>query len=56
MLFRSTTDHNAVGMPPHTTLKQLRAYTISQARMLLEGRSAEVLQHVKENIKYLGDM
>ncbi|HVC37190.1 MAG TPA: thiamine pyrophosphate-dependent enzyme [Gammaproteobacteria bacterium] len=51
-----TTDHNAVGMPPHTTLKQLRAYTISQAKMLLEGRSAEVLQHVKENLKYLGDL
>jgi len=56
VLVNVTTDHNAVGMPPHTTLKQLRAYTISQAKMLLEGRSAEVLQHVKENIKYIGDV
>ncbi|MDE2091132.1 MAG: ubiquinone-dependent pyruvate dehydrogenase [Gammaproteobacteria bacterium] len=55
-LVNVTTDHYAVGMPPHTTLKQLRAYTISQAKMLLEGRSAEVLQHVKENLKYLGDL
>ncbi|MDE2234514.1 MAG: ubiquinone-dependent pyruvate dehydrogenase [Gammaproteobacteria bacterium] len=51
-----TTDHNAVGMPPHTSLKQLRAYTISQARMLLEGRRVEVLQHLEKNLKYLGDL
>lgn len=51
-----TTNHNAVGMPPHTTLKQLRAYTLSQAKMLFDGRSFEVLQHVKENLKYLGDL
>lgn len=51
-----TTNHNAVGMPPHTTLKQLRAYTLSQAKMLFDGRSIEVLQHVKENLKYLSDL
>ncbi len=51
-----TTDHNAVGMPPHTTLNQLRAYTLSQAKMLFDGRSFEVLQHFKENLKYLGDL
>lgn len=51
-----TTNHNAVGMPPHTTLKQLRAYTLSQAKMLFDGRSFEVLQHFKENMKYLGEL
>lgn len=51
-----TTDHNAVGMPPHTTLKQLRAYTLSQAKMLFDGRSFEVLEHFRENMKYLGDL
>ncbi len=51
-----TTNHNAVGMPPHTTLKQLRAYTLSQAKMLFDGRSFEVLQHFKENLRYLGDL
>lgn len=51
-----TTNHNAVGMPPHTTLKQLRAYTLSQAKMLFDGRSFEVLEHFRENMKYLGDL
>lgn len=51
-----TTDHNAVGMPPHTSLKQLGAYTLSQAKMLLDGRTLEVLQHARENLKYLGDL
>ncbi|MGH8372054.1 MAG: thiamine pyrophosphate-dependent enzyme [Gammaproteobacteria bacterium] len=50
------TDHNAVGMPPHTSLKQLGAYTVSQARMLLDGRTLEVLQHARENLKYIGDL
>lgn len=51
-----TTDHNAVGMPPHTTLKQLSAYTLSQAKMIFDGRSLEVLEHAKANLKYFGDL
>lgn len=51
-----TTDHNAVGMPPHTSLKQLGAYTMSQAKMLLDGRSLEVIAHARANLKYMGDL
>jgi pyruvate dehydrogenase (quinone) len=50
------TDRNAVGMPPHTTLKQLSSYALSEAKMVLDGRSGEVLDHVRSNLKYIRDL
>ncbi|MFC4352221.1 thiamine pyrophosphate-dependent enzyme [Fodinicurvata halophila] len=50
------TDRHAVAMPPHTALKQLESYALSEAKMVLEGRGAEVLKQVKANLKYLRDL
>ncbi|MGM0561585.1 MAG: thiamine pyrophosphate-dependent enzyme [Pseudomonadota bacterium] len=50
------TDRNAVAMPPHTSLKQLESYALSEAKMVLEGRGAEVLKQVRANLKYLRDL
>lgn len=50
------TDRHAVAMPPHTSLKQLGCYTISEAKMVMAGRGAEVLEQMKANLKYLRDL
>ncbi|WP_274427033.1 thiamine pyrophosphate-dependent enzyme [Chelativorans sp. YIM 93263] len=50
------TDRYAVAMPPHTSLEQLGSYTLSEAKMVMTGRGAEVLKQMKANVKYLRDL
>lgn len=56
VLLNVKTDRYAVGMPPHTSMSQLGHYALSEARMVMSGRGAEVLDQVQSNIKYLRDL
>lgn len=50
------TDPNALAMPPEVTFKQMKGYAMSMARLMLNGKSAEVVEIGKSSVKYMKEV
>jgi pyruvate dehydrogenase (quinone) len=48
-----TTDPNALSMPPETTITQVKGFALAMTRMVFDGRSDNVVEMAKANIRDL---
>lgn len=53
VLVRVCTDPNALAMPPKIEFEQMKGFAKAMARMILTGRSEEVWETAKSNIKHI---
>ena len=50
------TDPDALAMPPQVKFEQVKGFATSMGKLILNGRSAEVIDSAKSNIKYLKEL
>ncbi len=50
------TDPNALAMPPKITFEQVKGFALTMGRLMLNGRTAEVVETAKSNMKYLKEL
>jgi pyruvate dehydrogenase (quinone) len=50
------TDPNALAMPPSIKLDQIVGFTNSMAKLMLNGKSAEIIDTAKSDLKYLKEL
>jgi len=50
------TDPNALAMPPSVDFDQLEGFARSMAKLMLNGKSAEIVETAKSNLKYLREL
>lgn len=50
------TDPDALAMPPHVNFDQVKGFAESMGKLMLNGRSAEVIDSAKSNFKYLKEL
>ncbi|MGB4414501.1 MAG: thiamine pyrophosphate-dependent enzyme [Paludibacter sp.] len=50
------TDPNALAMPPKMEFDQMKGFAFYMGKMMLSGRSDEVIKIIKSNYKHLGEM
>jgi pyruvate dehydrogenase (quinone) len=50
------TDPDALAMPPNVTFEQMKGYATSMTKLMLNGRTAEVIDFTKSNIKYMKEL
>ena len=50
------TDPNALAMPPSINLEQVKGFALSMAKMMLNGKSAEIIETAKSDMKYLREL
>jgi len=50
------TDPNALAMPPSIKLDQIVGFTNSMAKLMLNGKSAEIIETAKSDLKYLKEL
>ena len=50
------TDPNALALPPHIAFDQAKGYALSMTRLMLTGRTDEVVDIVSSNIRDVGGM
>ena len=53
VLVNVLTDPNALTMPPKVDFEQMKGFALAMAKLILTGRSDEVLNTAKSNIKHL---
>lgn len=50
------TDPDALAMPPHVTLDQVKGFATSMAKMTFTGRTAEAIESASSDVKYLKEL
>jgi pyruvate dehydrogenase (quinone) len=50
------TDPNALAMPPSINLDQVKGFAESMAKMILNGKSAEIIETARSDLKYLREL
>jgi len=50
------TDPNALAMPPKLEFDQMKGVALYMGKMMLSGRTNEVIKIIKSNYKHLGEM
>ena len=50
------TDPNALAMPPKITFSQMKGFALTMGKLMLNGRTAEVVESAKSNMKYLKEL
>lgn len=55
-LLNIMTDPNALAMPPHIALGQMTGFTQAMYKMLINGRSQEIIDTIRSNFKHLKEI
>lgn len=50
------TDPNALAMPPKITFEQVRGFALTMGKLMLSGRSSDVVESAKTNMKYMKEL
>lgn len=50
------TDPNALAMPPNIKLEQVIGMANSMARLMINGKTAEIIDTIKSDLKYLKEL
>lgn len=50
------TDPNALAMPPTIKLEEVIGFANSMGKLMLNGKSAEIIETAKSNLKYLKEL